>query len=295
MARRNYSNRNRQRKSAYEIEQEKTHRIAKTEMNKMQDEAIQEGLRNLVRDYPRFASFEGFLNQHIDRYALIKKVKQLKTGMEIPPGQAYKAAELFREGLVDYVSSGEMLDEEGKEKILKTRTEPEAKKGFFYRLLHRPKTKGTKDLSKTFRAFDNIYALVKSGDYAKQMPKLEKSLRTLRGMQFYDPAIELLRDGDLIDANGEKRMRGLLESRVKEGAYAVPRIMEDYLRPAAGIFALFGVGLILAKSPGITGNTISFNNLFSNTGSLIGAGCLLLGLVLLLVTKKKKRTKRKSK
>lgn len=282
-----------------------TYKIAEERMNSITNEAIQEGLRNLVRDYPRFASFEVFLDKHIDEVALKKKIRELKTNMDISPGEAYKAGELFRDKVVDYVSSGQMLDEEGKEKILETRTEEDARKGFLYRMFHRPKTKGTKELSKTFRAFDNLYALVKSGDHEKDKAELEKALRTLRGMDFYDPAIEILRDGDLIDGKGEKRMRKLLESRIKEGKYVIPKITEDYLKqpsreiehyikPAAGILAFFGLGLVLGTSQGITGSAIRYPETFSNTGGLIGGGLLILGLILFLIVKTKQR-KQKSK
>lgn len=253
--------------------------------------AVDEGIRALVKENPKFASFENYLAKHIDEKALSDKIEYLKLKVAQEPGLTnYQKTEKLSHKISNYVASGGMLDDVGKEKILLGRLEDKARNGFFRRLFG-PKTDGEKYLQKTFETFDDLSALISSGDYYKRMPELAKSLSTLENLKFLNPAIEVLKDGGLISKKEYQKLKGQVQDRLKEGVYVVPKTIESYLVPqkaAAGILTFFGMGLILATSTGITGNVIRLGDLFSNTGSLIGAGCLLLGIVLFLFSRKSK-------
>jgi len=272
--------------------------------------AVDRGIHYLQRDNPGLSSFEGYLNKYIDKYALSDKINHFTEDVYNDKNLSKHEKEGYvAHSITSYVASGGMLTEEGKEKILTGKLEEMAKedfgkgfKGFFKSLLHRPKIDGEKYLHDTFEAFEDLAALMESGNYARDNPELAESLGTLKKLKFSNAAIEVLKDGGIIDPKGYKRLKGQVLSKAEEGRTEVPKTIERYLIPemvsqkaAAGILTFLGFGLILGTSPGITGNSIALGSLFSSTVSLIGLGVLVLGLILLLLSKKKKTNRRKKK
>lgn len=257
--------------------------------------------------------------------------QELEEGAEkvtISKAQLTARANYIADSLKDYVAMGEMLNEKGKKMLLTGHLKyegeeaPKGIKGFFYKMRHKAKTDGQKKLNQKFDTFENWAAMIESGH--SDDPEFTKLSNKLKNMRLYDASVEVLREGGIISAKNYGKFKGKVIHKTERGGKAIEKTLEKkleddlteeekgkdrtidhYVFPqeeqrlgaTGAILTFFGLGLILVKSQGITGNAINFSELISNTGSFLGVGTLILGIVLFLLSRKSfsKRIKRKEK
>jgi hypothetical protein len=269
-------------------------------LDKLVKGAVQEGIDDLLGNNPKFSNYGEYLSQHIDKNKLYNKIEDFKNEQKIPEGtKGYAAQKALYGKIVDYVSSGELLDEKGKKTILEQELSGQ-KKGLTAKIgnvnvrvgnpFKMNKKGGEKYFNQVMGAFQDFNALMASGNYGAKMPSLKKSIDTLEEMNFLAPAIDVLKSHDLLSARKYKFLKNKVYKKVgTEHKKLVGDIKSRVaLKTAAGIFGFLGFGLVLGNSQGVTGNTVEFSEVLSSTGSAIGVGCILIGLVLFLIFRKSK-------
>ncbi len=265
-------------------------------LDKLVNSAVQEGIDTIIKENPKFASFQTYLAKHINNYQLEEKIENLKLEVAKEPGlDNYQKTKKLSKQISSYVASGEMLDDIGKETILKKSLEDKTKKGFFHKIFHRTKFDGEKYFDKTMEAFEDFYALFKSGDYAKRMPELSKSVETLHDMKFLNPAVDVLKIHGLIDDKKYKFLKTNIYNKIGQESAKLSTDVEKYIIPeaykvAASIMIVFGITFLALTGVNMTGNLIG--NMPAKVSGLWGGGFILLGLLLFLITKKKHKNKR---
>lgn len=246
--------------------------------------AVKQGIEAIVEEHPKFANFQPYLLKHIDHKKIQEKYFELyKESKGL--GEQERINYIYNE-LADYVASGSVLDEKGKEIILKNSLEE--KTGFFHKLFHKSKFDGEKYLNNTMEAFNDLYALFKSGDYAQRMPELTKSVATLHDLNFLDPAVDVLKEYGLIDSKKHRFLKENIYKRVGEESKKVVGGIERYIVPekiAASIIGFVGIVLIIFNL-NITGAVIGEN--YPITIGIIGVFMIFFALLLLFRPLKKK-------
>lgn len=266
----------------------------KRENNQIKN-AVLSGIEEIVKEHPRFENFQPFLIKHIDEKKLQDKYSELiseahKKNMTQKEGDAY-----ISKGISDYVASGSVLDEKGKQVILKNGLE-EKSKNIFQKLLNKPKFDGEKYLDNTMGAFQDLYALFKSGDYSARMPELTKSVTKLYDLNFLDPAIDVLKAYGLIDKRKHEFLKTQVYKKTGEESKKVVSGIEKYIvaapeKIAASVIGFFGFALI-ALNLTITGKVVGGTLSNPSTG-IIGLAMIFLALGVLIKKKKEPlKTKR---
>ncbi len=250
--------------------------------------AINLGIKSIIKSHPRFANFQPYLLEHIDEDKLNEKIYNLHAEAQEKKLFGKEAKYFISKNLTEYVASGEIIDEKGKKVILKNSLEE--KTGFFHRLFHKPEFDGEKYLDNSMEAFQDLYALFKTGDYAKRMPELTESVSTLHDMQFLDPAIDVLKSHGLINDKKYKFLKEKIYSKVGEEYGKVvtgieKRIVpEAYQKVAASVLLAFGAILLITNME-ITGAVVG--SLKHSVKGIIGISSMILSAVLFLNSKKK--------
>jgi hypothetical protein len=227
--------------------------MPKKEKNKKEEKkgnpinyAVQQGIESIIGEHPKFANFQEYLLKHIDQKKIQEKFYNLyKEASNKGMNEKDAKKHIYKE-LTNYVASGDVIDDKGKEVILKEGLEE--KTGFFHKIFHRTKFDGEKYLNNTMEAFHDLYALFKSGDYAKRMPELTQSVATLHDLNFLDPAVDVLKSYGLIDSKKHKFLKENIYKRVGEESEKVIGGIEKYIVPekiAASIIGFIGVMLIV--------------------------------------------------
>lgn len=250
--------------------------------------AIEFGIKSIINSHPRFANFQDYLMKHIDENKIKEKVYDLHEEAKEKKLIGEKAKSFISKNLANYVASGEIIDERGKEVILKNSLEE--KTGLFHRLFSKQKFSGEKYLDNTMEAFQDLYALFKSGDYSQRMPELTESVATLHDMQFLDPAVDVLKSHGLINDKKYKFLKEKIYSKVGDEYSKVVSgiekriIPEAYQKIAASIFLGFGAILLISNME-ITGAVIG--SLKHSIKGIIGIFSMILSAVLFLSINKK--------
>lgn len=251
------------------------------------DSAIQTGINSLIKSHPRFANFQPYLMEHIDEERIKEKIYNLHEEAKEKKLEGKEAKYFIGKNLANYVASGEMIDEKGKKVILKNSLEEKA--GFFHKLFHKPKSNGEEYLDNTMEAFQDLYALFKSGDYAKRMPELTESVATLHDMQFLDPAVDVLKSHGLID---DKKYNFLKENIYKKVGEEYGKVVSGiekriipgaYQKIAASIFLIFGAFLLITNIS-ITGAVIG--SVKHSVKGIVGVSSMIFSAILFLLNKK---------
>lgn len=251
--------------------------------------AIEDGVSAIIEHNPRFD--QEYILEHIDKRRLRGKIKEIYRNIE-ERGERLSDEEKIRYihgELADYIATGAAFDELGKRLILKSGLEEKAQSGFFKGLFARRELKGEKYLDDVVGAFKGLYALFKTGDYAKRMPEVAEDVATVYNMGFLNPAIEVLEHYGLINRRRYDILKKSIRERTKEGVEKAVSGIEKYAgyqRATASIFGVFGILLLFISGTKITGGVIS--NLFSNSvTSFIGIFLILISLALFLINFKK--------
>lgn len=253
------------------------------------ENAVQGGIKMIIKNHPRFENFQNYLIKHIDEEKIEEKFKELYEEAKEKKIKGEQIPQFLYEELRDYIASGSMLDERGKEVILKN-TEEKPKSileniaSFFgYRS---SKDEGERYLHNTMGAFQDLYALFESGDYSKRMPELTKSVSTLYDLKFLDPALDVLKSYGLIDERKYEFLKENIYQRVGKESENVVKGIEKYIVPqkiAASIFGLFGLGMIIFNLS-LTGAVIETSTKLTN--NIVGAILILVSMILLLIQKR---------
>ena len=247
--------------------------------------AVQSGIELIIKEHPRFANFRDYLIKHIDQKKIQEKFFNLyKRASE--SGMNEKEASIYvHNNLSNYVASGSVLDEKGKEIILKSGLEE--KTGFFHKLFYRPKFNRGKYLDNTMEAFNDMYTLFKSGNYSERMSELVESVGTLKDLNFLDPAVDILKSYGLIDNKKHRFLKENIYRRAKEESQKTVKGIENYFVPQkVAALIIGGIGVILiAFNLSITGAVVGNN--FTITKEIIGVFMIIFASLLFLMFLKK--------
>ena len=260
--------------------------MAKKEQGVNIDDAIHEGIEAIVHDHPRFKDNEDYILRHVDKRRLREGVTHIQKGIHEEERRRKRQfsdeerTSFLYHGLANHVASGGAFDDVGKEVILRKGLEEKARKGWFGAPARRI-LEGEKYLDNVLDAFRNLYALLKSGDYAQRMPEVAQAVATVYDMGFLDSAVDVLGHYGLIDNRKYQMLKHSIVEKAKTGAKEVEKGVEKYSqhKAAAIIFGISGVALVLISGTGITGAVIG-----GIKGNIIGAlsRAFLLGVSALL-------------
>jgi len=247
--------------------------------------AIQEGVDSIIKNHPRFKDSQEFIYNHIDQKKLGEMANKAYEYISENPSE--KNLKKLYEDMAKYVASGEVLDDLGKEVVLRKGLEEKASSGFFKGFSARRELKGEKKLDYLITSFQDLYSLLKTGNYAERMPELAQAVSTVNDMGFLDPAVDVLKSYGLIDDRKYKALKQGIKYKTEESAKSVVSGIENYITPqkiAASILGIIGISMLVASGTGITGNIIG--NLSNTTTGIIG-GFLVLASLGLFVWKRR--------
>lgn len=255
------------------------------------ESAVEQGLSKLVRNHPMFRGSEAYMLKHIDLKAIGNVAREVYENLPDDLSDAERNERLYGE-IVDYVSEAKAFDEHGKAVILEENLGgniPWYKKGQM-----------GDDVGVVIKAFDDLYQLMASGDYAQHMPEVAKDVYAVHNAGFFNAAIRVLYDRglmtnekyDILRHEVDEVMRGA-SSRVVEnlgkylGAYRGDRREENKkerrsMAAAAVILGVVGLGIFISSFLGITGGVVGSNNisLSNSIGGWISVIFLFVSFVL---------------
>lgn len=278
-------NRNKKENSRQEHQREHGNRI---NLGEIVDSAVNEGIGAIVEAHPRFKGQENFMLNYIDHKNLNKylaeEVKKIQKG-EYKNKEA--AEEAFKEKFANYVASGELFNEKGKEFILRKSLGKESRSwwsGGWAREIR----EGENYLDKTFNAFNDLYNLIKTGDYAKKMPKLAKAIEQIDSARFTNAAFDILYERGVVNKNNYRAIKSAIVKGVKELSDYSYKTLESQIpqKAAASIMALAGLGVLLTSNK-ITGAVIGNSSVSSIPALIFGIAALIAGIYLFVKLKKK--------
>jgi len=133
-----------------------------------------------------------------------------------------------------------------------------------------------KYLDNVMAAFQDLYSLFKTGDYAQRMPEVADAVSTVYDMGFLDPAVDILKHRGLIDGKRYGIIKSSIREKTKHGIEKTVSGMEQYAiyqKVAAAFLGIFGIGILIGFGTKITGGAIGVNE--SNVAGAV-AGLMLL-------------------
>lgn len=261
--------------------------------------AVNYGMSQLMRNKPELKKYKSYFERHIDQSKINDKLKEIRNevnggGNYLNSSKSRKEKEkLFADDIADYVASGNLLDKRGQKILLKKEgLEAKAKSGFFKGFFAKRELKGETYLHNTIEAFQDLYALFKSGEYNEKMPELEKAVQTVNDMGFLNPAVEILKDYGLINNNKYRLIKKAVVNKTKESVNEMQEGIEKYLGLKEAAIIIVGLigALIVFTSVNMTGGVIG--TLGSQNIKVVGAFLCLIALgSFLMIIKKKNRLK----
>ncbi len=257
-----------------------------SEGEKLINSAVQDGISAITQHHPRFRRLESYIVEHIDKKRLTKKAQEVygEVRRRGDLDNQEKSSYVHRQ-IANYVSSGAAFDDEGKEVILKKGLEEKAKKkGFFGNIFDvegrraRGELESEKYLDNVMVAFQDLYSLFKTGDYAQRMPEVADAVSTVYDMGFLDPAVDILKHRGLIDGKRYGIIKSSIREKTKHGIEKTVSGMEQYSqydskKITAAFLGIFGIGILVSFGTKITGGAIGVNQ--SNAAGAV-AGLILL-------------------
>ena len=216
------------------------------EIDNFVDYAITKGILDFTNRNPEMQKSKDHLRKYINRdstrdifeqvyrYARVKGKVSREEAMNI----AYSKVR-------EYIGGGELFDNRGKKILLRGELEKKLEaqeKGLMFRLLHHNQIKGRKYMNKAMDAFDDLNVLMKTGNYNERMPEITKALDTLYNLQFLEPAIEVLKEYNLISGWKYSTLKKGIYRKAKEEAKTMIGGVEKYVLPkAAAVIGLAGL------------------------------------------------------
>lgn len=274
-------------------------------VNELINSSVQEGVKAIIKNHPRFKNYEEFILKHLDKKELNQKFNELYNHVISKKLSSNEATEYIHSGLANYVASGALFDDAGKEIILKKSLEEKAGTGFFKGFFARKKLDGEKYLDNTMEAFQDLYGLMQQGKYAERMPEVAESLGTIYDVGFLNPALDILKHYGLIDKSKYNSMKSLVIKKTEEAREGVVKGIEKYAaaidkekqendkysqeakpyyqKAAAFILGILGVFFLLNSKLEITGAIIGA----TKNDSIIGVLLIIISFLLFFVGFKK--------
>jgi len=255
----------------------------------VQDYAI----HSILERNPQLQKNESYIEKNIDQSRLYEGIKRLSESdfMKANFKTFDEKKEYFRKGLADYISTGGAFNDRAKEVILrKSALEEKAGSGFLKGFFARRTLKGEKYLENTVEAFQDLYSLLKTGDYAERMPEFEKAAKTINDMGFLSPAVDILKSYNLINGPKYFLLKRSIRKATEESVQNTIGGIEKYItqKAAAIVVGLIGA-LMVFTSVNMTGGVIGA--LGSNSIKIIGAILFFVALIVFLkiskISKKK--------
>ena len=265
----------------------------KKRMNKKQstnsiiNNAIEQGIDVILELHPRFKENQNYILRHIDKKKLNEKIEKIYENTRERGWSNEKKLEYIRKELTDYVATGAAFDEAGKEVILKSGLEEKARSGLFRGWSARRRLEGEKYLDNVIVAFQDLYSLFKTGEYAENMPEVADAVTTVYEMGFLDPAVDVLKHYNLISPKKYKVLKGSIREKTEEGIGRAMSGIEKYAthkKVAAFILGILGILVLISSGIRITGNVVG--NLSNTTTGIIGFFLILISLVFFIWKKK---------
>lgn len=244
-------------------------------INSIINDAVGRGLDAIVERHPRFKENQDYILRHIDKKRLNEKVSEIYEDVRERSWSDEKKLEYMHNELTDYVATGAAFDEAGKEIILRKGLEEKA--GRWWAFGARRRLDGEKYLDHTIEAFQELYSLFKTGQYAERMPEVADAVSTVYELGFLDPAVDILKHYGMIDKRKHEVLkRSIREKTVESAQRAVSGIEKyaTYQKAASIISILIGIFFILNSFSGMTGFVIA-----ESVGKGISG---ILGLVLII-------------
>lgn len=252
--------------------------------------AVEEGINQIMEQHPVFKNKAEYISTHLDKKKLNKKISEIYHLIEQQRNLSEETkAQYLQQGIANYVASGELFDDAGKQIILKNGLEGRVSGGFFRTLFGRQKLDGDKYLNETLGAFQNLYELFKTGDYAQRMPELAQAVTTVNDMGFLDPAVEVLKHYGLIDDRKYDLLKQNIRKKTEQAVTTAVTGIEKYSmyeKAAAIIFGILGLIVIFSSQISLIGGVIGISN--NLTTGIVGGLLIFLSLILFLKIFKKK-------
>jgi len=252
---------------------------------KLVRESIKRGISAISEHHPKFSRMKDYLSKHMNKeplYKLAEKVyRKIEHREELTDEQKH---DYLSRALSNYVASGSSFDARGKQAILKKSLEEKAQSGFLSGFFARRELKDEKYLDKALGAFNQIYGMIKSGNYS--MPELEKPLEYLNRVNLSRAALQVLESEGIIDKSQSYRIKKEIKKGVKTAGEEAQKYLEAYSmynpkKVAAAFLGIFGIGIILSFATKITGGAIGINE--SNAaGAVAGLMLLIYSMILFL-------------
>ncbi|MGY4884395.1 MAG: hypothetical protein ACP5NZ_02335 [Nanobdellota archaeon] len=220
--------------------------FSNAESDKIIDYAIKIGISDFIKKNPEMEGVQNLLTKYIDRGSVRGRFARLyKEGIENNMSSE-EARDHAYSIIRDYIGGGESLNNRGKMVLIKGELEKkleEKEKGMMFRIFHHNQVKGRKYMNKAMDAFDDLNTLLKTGDYDKRMPEIAKAVNTLYDLKFLEPAIEVLKQYDLITDRKYNYLKRNLYKKAKDESNALTGGIESYVLPKAA--ALIGLGGVI--------------------------------------------------
>ncbi len=249
--------------------------------------AVQEGIYNLTKLRPG-VNLE-YISKHINQNAINEKIEEInERTYDIPEKQK---EDYIKKELSEYVASGRMLDDSGKALIL--REGLEKKVGLLDKIRNVfVKPNSERYLDEVIDSFQDVYLLMKSGDYAQRMPELAEAVTTVNDLGFLRATIDVLKYRGVKGIQNKYTLfkkiikEGIEESAEKAvggiGKYIVPQQIQ---KAVAIILSFIGILFIGFSGNNITGDVIG--NLPNTSLEITGVALILFSLILFLTRKRK--------
>ncbi|MBI2042858.1 hypothetical protein HYT25_00525 [Candidatus Pacearchaeota archaeon] len=253
----------------------------KDKQSKTIGSSIKRGISAITEHHPSFRKIRDYLSEHIDKEKLYGLARRLYEKKDEENLSDEEKLDYLEKVLSDYVASGKILDPNGRRAILRKGLEEKAESGFFKGFLARRELKGEKYIDDLIAAFRNIDELFESEGHYDNMPKLKRSVKTIRYMGALREAM------DVLDEKGVMNRKA--RAVVSEINRNIGRGYEDFLessrhyseryKVAASIFSIFGIGLLVSSGTGITGNIIG-NTTANFSAAIAGTIAIIFALFL---------------
>ncbi len=241
----------------------------------------------ITQHHPKFNKIKNYITNHINSRSLNEMFDKLYEFTQKNRISEDKRESYITAALAKYIVSGRGFDNTGREIILKKSLEEKADSSGLGGFFARRRLKSEKYLDKAIGAWNEVYALIKSGEY--EVPeKLEKPMEYLNKLGFAIPAADILKEAGLIDRIQYSQIRGNIKKGSKESLRDATKGLEEYTRYkkiTAIILGIAGISLI-AFSSKITGAIIGIPNI-DIISEAIGAVMVLISLALSLIKRKK--------
>jgi len=242
---------------------------------------IKYGIKEIIKDHPQFKENE--IIPHIDMAELQNKVYDMYLQMEKDRIPEQRRKDYIIAGVADYISKGEVLDDEGKEVILAQGLERKAQSGFFRGHGARKELKQKSELENKY----GFSGAINKKEYT-EMPEIAEGVYKLENMSKLSKMIDYMRHHGLVGERKYHSWQNKIYKRAEEAESKISSGIEKYV--AASIIGILGIGLI-AFSSKVTGAVVSSPERFE--GGIVGFIFVIFSLVLFLFLsiKKFKKTK----